>query len=109
MEVEHVQLTERGFRVRFTRPVDTNILSKDGDFLIERYYYRYDASYGSPKLGVEAEAASNMRIMGDGNEIQFEIERLEPGYIYEMDFSEIENTNRVKIMNPNVAYTLQQL
>ena len=109
MEVELVGLTEQGFRVRFARPVESEKLPRKADFLIERYYYRYEASYGSPKLGIEEVTASNMRITDDRNEIQFDIEDLEPGYIYEMNFSEIKSTDGVNVMHPAVMYTLHQL
>lgn len=109
MEVKKMKLQEDGFLVRFTRPVKPETIPETENFRIERYRYRYDEPYGSPQLDNQQLRASGLRVLSGNQEVEVRLENLEPGFIYEMDFSEIESTDGVTVMHPEVIYTLQVL
>ncbi|HCV97697.1 MAG TPA: hypothetical protein DGJ56_00215 [Verrucomicrobiales bacterium] len=51
MEMHHVSLTNDGFTIVFTKPVDKKTAADAASYSIKHWGYEYRAEYGSPKVG----------------------------------------------------------
>lgn len=109
MEIEHIALTEDGFRVHFTEPVDPQTLPKGGNYRIKRYQYRYDEAYGSPPLGSAEVGITHVTVSEDRREVDLRLDKLVPRYIYEFDFSDVKSSRGQPVMHPLAMYTLGRL
>tara|TARA_R110002096_G_scaffold26518_25_gene81862 strand:- start:7612 stop:9069 length:1458 start_codon:yes stop_codon:yes gene_type:complete len=94
-EVHDVSITKEGFRVSFTQPG-----MELGDVKLSAYTFRYQSSYGSPKVD-EAEIAFEVKPVSD-TEVEFILaEPLKKDFCYEFHFPSARNSM--------VCYTVREI
>jgi hypothetical protein len=106
MSVSSMELTETGFNLRFTKPL-AQVASEN--FVFQRYYYKYHQSYGSPQLGKELVKVTALKLSKDGKSVSIALEKLNPGYVYQLDLKNITATDKTPALNTYICYTLNRL
>lgn len=66
-EMKAINLTENGFRISFTSPVNKDSLNS-GSLAVNSWHYHYHKKYGSPKVDQQKHEAELVSISSDGLE-----------------------------------------
>ncbi|MEY4939671.1 MAG: hypothetical protein RIQ93_1406, partial [Verrucomicrobiota bacterium] len=81
-DMRDIKLTDRGFKITFTRPMKTEIMADPANFEINRFRYYYHVTYGSPRVD-ETRLPPKVQAAADGLSVDVVLDDLKPGYIYE--------------------------
>ena len=109
MDVLAVHLTPTGFEFTFTRPVDAAGALRTESYAVRRYYYLYQADYGSPRVDIHNVQVSHVTRSEDGLRVSLDVDELRAGYIYEFGLNGLRATDGAPLVNPLVAYTANRL
>jgi hypothetical protein len=106
MSLSAMNLNQTGFKLTFTKP-----LAKVGteNFAFQRYYYKYHRGYGSPQLGKEPIKVTNLKLSPDGKSVSLSLDKLNPGYVYQLNLKNITSTDKTPVLNTFICYTLNRL
>jgi mono/diheme cytochrome c family protein len=108
-EIRDVKITERGFRLTFTRPMSAATLAAAANFEVNRFRYYYHYKYGSPWVDEARVAVSAVRPAADGLSAELELAELSPGFVYELSVAALRTTDNQPIANPLAYYTANRL
>ena len=106
MSVSAMNLTQAGFKLSFTKPL-SDVTA--GNFAFQRYYYKYHQNYGSPQLGTEPIKITALNLASDRKTVSIELEKLNPGYIYQLDLRNVTAIDKTSALNTFICYTLNRL
>lgn len=109
LDVLEMKLTPGGFDLHFTRPLDAALARDPASYRFRRYYYAYHPKYGSPQVDTTAVPVTEVRVSEDGRRVGLELAELDPGYLYEMDLSELAGAEGEPLLNSLVVYTVNRL
>jgi hypothetical protein len=109
MDVLAMHLTSTGFELTFTKPLDVASASQPSAYSGRRYYYLYQSTYGSPRIDVHEVRASHVVLSPDGRRVSFDVDALQPGYIYEFTLAGLKSADGTPLLNPLIGYTVNRL
>ena len=115
MDIYSMNLTEKGFDLTFTRPVDMDLASDTANYQFRHYYYDYykkDETEPVDKaiqLDVQSVPVTAINISSDGKRVSLTLSKLEPGYIYELKLKNIRSRGGRLLENDLICYTLNNL
>jgi hypothetical protein len=109
MDILRMRLTETGFELTFTKPVDPSSAAIPSAYSMTHYYYRYHSQYGSPKTDVTPVKVTEVAISKDGLRATLTLEKLLPGRVYELKPSGIKGADGDPLATRIAAYTLNRL
>lgn len=107
--VRRMSLTDTGFELRFTRPMDEVAVSSPAAYSFERYYYKYQPKYGSDKFDRAEVAVEGVEISEDARRVALDLDDLRPGYVYELRLKGLQSRNGEPIVNTFLAYNVNRL
>ena len=102
-EVRDITITERGFRVSFTRPMAAAALAAPANFEITRFRYYYQAKYGSPRVDEARAEIRAARPAADGRSVELELADLQP--VLSMSFPSPRSARRATSRSPTRSPT----
>ncbi|GAB5520281.1 MAG: hypothetical protein RhofKO_25320 [Rhodothermales bacterium] len=109
MDLHTMHLTETGFDLSFTLPLDAATVATDSALTVTRYRYAYHRAYGSPQLDVTAVTVTDWRTSDDARTLSLDLSELVPGFVYQIDFAGLRANTGRPLDNPHVYYTLNRL
>ncbi len=109
LEVKEMHLTDSGFELAFTKPLDPATVAEAKSLKVRRYYYQYQEVYGSPQTDVHEVKISQPMVARDGKRLKFDVDTLAPGYIYELTLQGVKATDGGALLNTLICYTVNRL
>ncbi|MEM1094499.1 MAG: hypothetical protein AAGJ10_07835, partial [Bacteroidota bacterium] len=109
MDIQTMRLTESGFDLDLTLPLDPATVATDSALTVTRYRYAYHRAYGSPQLDITNVAVTDWTLSDDARTLSLALGELVPGFVYQIDFAGLRATNGRPLDNPHVYYTLNRL
>ncbi|MEM6645288.1 MAG: hypothetical protein AAF730_03455 [Bacteroidota bacterium] len=109
MDIHTMRLTETGFDLDLTLPLDVATLAADSALTVTRYRYAYHRAYGSPQLDVTDVAVTDWALSDDARTLALDLDELVPGFVYQLDFAGVRAKNGRPLDNPHLYYTLNRL
>jgi glucose/arabinose dehydrogenase len=106
MSIAAMNLTKSGFNLTFTKSLAK--VSTES-FAFQRYYYKYHRGYGSPQLGKEPIKVTHLKLSPDGKSVSLSLDKLNPGYVYQLTLKKITSTDKTPVLNTFICYTLNRL
>ena len=106
MSVSTMNLTDTGFKLTFTKPL-AKVTAEN--FAFQRFYYKYHQSYGSPQLDREPINVMSVKPSKDGKSVSIDLEKLNPGYVYQLDLKNVTASDKTPALNTYICYTLNRL
>lgn len=107
-EIAAMRLTQRGFRLRFTSQAEARSAADTANYRLSRFRYVYHEHYGSPRVDQETLNVTAARLQAAGEEVELEIDRLDPGYIYELEVNGVSSAEGRVMQHPHAYYTLNR-
>ncbi len=107
MDVLNMTLTDKGFDIRFTKPLAADV--KGEAFEFRRYYFEYHESYGAKPGDVAAVKVSSLSLSADKQTISLTLDDVRPGYVYELKLNGVKSADGSDAINTLICYTINQL
>ena len=108
-ELLDVKLTDRGFRLTFTCPMDAATLTALANFEINRFRYYYQFKYGSPWIDEARVPVTAVHPAADGLSAELVLAELKPGFVYEVSVAALRTRDHQPLANPLAYYTANAL
>lgn len=108
-EMRDVKITERGFRVSFTRPMSAATLAAAANFEVNRFRFYYHYKYGSPWIDEARVPVTDVRPAADGLSAELVLGELKPGFVYELSVAALRTAENQPLANPLAYYTANRL
>ena len=108
-DVREVTLTDRGFRVAFTRPMERASLAQPENYSLKRFRSYYHWKYGSPWVDEADVRVETVRPAADALSAELVIGELKAGFVYEFSLPLLRTTAGEALANPLAYYTANRL
>ncbi len=108
-EVLSLQLTERGFALKFTQPMDPSTVPAFAGQGVRVFRYYYHVQYGSPPIDETVLPISDVQLSADGLSAHLTVPGLKAGFVYEFDFERLRTLRGGILANPVAYYTANRL
>ncbi len=108
-DVLNMTLTDHGFSLAFTQPMDRSLLARPSSYKINRFRFYYQAKYGSPWIDEATMPVTEILVSPDGRSVQLTLERLDPGFVYELALVDLRAADGQPLANPVGYYTANRL
>jgi cytochrome c5 len=109
VEIQTMRLTDRGFAVHFTAPMDAAKLADPRHYRVERFRYLYHPAHGSPRVDVARVDVTEATSRHGGRAVELTLDALEPGFIYRLEIDGLTARDGRPVQNPLAYYTLNRL
>lgn len=109
VEIQTMRLTDRGFALEFTTPMDPALLRQAANFRLERFRYLYQPAAGSPRVDLTPIEVTDLIVSADGRRVELVVSALDPGYIYKLETDALRDAAGRPIANPLAYYTVNRL
>jgi mono/diheme cytochrome c family protein len=109
VELHSIQLRERGFRLRFTVPMNRTAATNAERYRVRRFRYLYHEKYGSPRIDQVPVAVTKTVLSADGRDAELTVSDLEPGFVYEFQMEDLPASDGQLLANPTGFYTVNRL
>ncbi len=109
MDIYSMNITQNGFDLTFTQPVDLEMALDTGNYSFQHYYYEYHLKYGSDQYDVQKIPVSDVKISSDHKTVSLILSSLKPGYIYELNLINIKSSTGEELSNKMICYTVNNL
>jgi mono/diheme cytochrome c family protein len=109
VEIQHLRLTEKGFRLQFTTPMAAAAGEAAG-YQVRRFRYDYHPQDGSLRRDEVEVPIAAARLAADGRALELELVELQPGYVYELVAGRaVVSRAGQSVVNSTAYYTLNRL
>jgi hypothetical protein len=110
LDVAAMNLTEDGFILTFTRPVDPVIAGNPASYAMKTYFYNYHEDYGSPKYDNRPVAITSARVAPDRRSVRLTLDTLEAWRLYDLTMTGlVSEDGQHPLLSNWVVYTLNHL
>jgi hypothetical protein len=108
-EIETIRARPRGFRLVFTRRVDTKTARQAASYRIEHYRYEYTGAYGSPELDRTGVDVRGVELHADGRTVDLTTAPLIKGRVYALTAGGVRSTRNEPLLHATGVYTLNEV
>lgn len=105
-DVKAMSLTERGFRLTFTKPMNREQLANGANFEFERFRFYYHVKYGSPWIDEAKVPVAEVRVSADAREADVVLADLPAGFVYQVSLANLRAADGEPLANPLGYYTV---
>ncbi len=109
LDVLGMKLTNRGFDLTFTRPLNAAVASDPAHWPVKRYSYDYHAAYGSKQHDLEDVDVISVHLSPDRTRVSLGFADVVAWRIYELRLDALKAEDGTPIANSLVCYTLNRL
>lgn len=109
LEVQAMKVTDDGFDLIFTKPVNAEVAAKTDTYAMDTYFYNYHEAYGSAKFDHHPVKIAAAVVSADRKKVSLHLENLEAWRIYDMRFKGLVADDGKEIVNPWIVYNLNHL
>src|SRR3954468_7679380 len=83
-EIRDVKITDRGFRLTFTKPITAATLNNPANYELDRFRFYYHWKYGSPWIDEARVTVKEVKASADDLSAELVLSELKPGFVYEL-------------------------
>jgi glucose/arabinose dehydrogenase len=110
LDIASMKLTNDGFELIFTRPVNPTTAGDVASYAMSTYFYNYHEDYGSPKYDQRPVTVTSARVSSDRRSVRLTLENLEAWRLYDLTLTGIASDDGQHPLLSNwVVYTLNHL
>lgn len=108
-EIERVTITPDGFRLAFTKPVDTATGSSPGSYQVTTFTHEYHGAYGGPEIDPTAPAVKSVALSEDGMVATIALDTLTQGHVHAFDLGTLRSRDREELLHRHAYYTVNEI
>ncbi|CAN0487576.1 unnamed protein product, partial [Hapterophycus canaliculatus] len=83
-EIKTMRLTDKGFQLTFTQPVDAESARSVASYGLSTYTYEYRSQYGSPEVDATEPTITEAIVDDNGLSVQLIVDGLQIGHVHEL-------------------------
>ena len=108
-EIKNVSVTREGFRLAFTKPVDSTIASNPGSYQLKTFTHIYRQGYGSPEVDQSTPNVMGAKVSEDGMQVELTVADRIQGHVHEFHLPEIRSQDDEALLHSSAYYTLNEI
>ena len=108
-EIQSIQATPDGFKLRFTKPVDAITASDPSSYMIKRYTYLFHETYGSDEIDKQALQVESASVSDDGKVVALKINDRRELYVHELVAAGVRDEKGKALLHDHAYYTLNRI
>ncbi|MFM9118433.1 MAG: ThuA domain-containing protein [Planctomycetota bacterium] len=108
-EIERITITSDGFRIAFTKPVDTVTGGNPESYQLSTFTHPYHGGYGGPEIERTKPVVKSVALSGDGRVATITVGELQRGHVYEFDLAAVLAADGEKILHRHAYYTVNEV
>lgn len=108
-EINRITIEPEGFRITFTKPVEAVIGKAPESYAISAFTHPYHAGYGGPEIEQHKPAVTSVTLADDGLSASITVDKLERGFVYELDLIRLRSTDNEELLHRNAFYTVNEI
>lgn len=110
LDVMAMRLTDEGFTLTFTRPVDPRTAGDPSSYAMKTYFYNFHETYGSEKFDTRPVTITKVDVAPDRRSVRLTLDGLEAWRLYDLTMTGIVSEDGAHPLLGNwVIYTLNHL
>lgn len=109
VDIYSMNLTNKGFDLTFTQPINATFAAELNNYKFRRYYYEYHKKYGSDQMDIKDIEVTKIDVSRDQKKVSLTLSSLKPGYIYQLNLGNIKSSSGDSLSNKLICYTLNKL
>ena len=107
--IHRITIEPNGFKVTFTKPVDPATGSLTDSYVIQAFTHPYHGGYGGPEIEEYQPAVKAVSLTDDGLSATITLEKLDRGFVYELDLSRLRSRDQDELLHRNAFYTVNEI
>jgi cytochrome c2 len=108
-EIQSIHAMPRGFRLTFTKPVDSASARRAESYAIEHFRYEYTAAYGSPELDRQRLGIERVELQTDARSVVVTTAPLADDRVYMINAAGLRSAAGEALVHPTGAYTMNEV
>ena len=108
-EIERVTIRPQGFKVTFTKPVDRRTGDSADSYAISAFTHPYHGGYGGPEIEQQKPKVKAVAPADDGLSVEITLEKLDQGFVYELDLVRLRSRDHDELLHRNAFYTVNEI
>ena len=108
-EIKRITIEPDGFKVTFTKPVESTTGSSPSSYSVSAFTHPYHAGYGGPEIEQQKPRVTSVTLAEDGLSARLTLEKLSPGFVYEMDLVTLRSRDGEELLHRNAFYTVNEV
>jgi hypothetical protein len=108
-EINRITIEPDGFNVTFTKPVDQTTANSTDSYVVSAFTHSYNAGYGGPEIEQHKPAVKAISLADDGLSARIVLERLDRGFVYELDLAALRSRDSEELLHRNAFYTVNEI
>ncbi len=108
-EINRITIAPDGFQVTFTKPVDQATGGSTNAYEISAFTHPYHAGYGGPEIEQHKPGVKAVSLTEDGLSATITLEKLEQGFVYELDLARLRSRDNEELLHRNAFYTVNEI
>ncbi len=108
-EIRQVTVTEQGFDLDFTLPVDLDLARDVTTFQLKTFTHIYQQGYGSPEVDQTQPRVTEARVTADGKRVSLIVPERVPGHVHEFHLPGMRSAEGEPLLHAEAYYTLNEI
>lgn len=108
-EIKRITIEPDGFKVTFTKPVESATGSSPSSYSVSAFTHPYHAGYGGPEIEQQKPAVTSVTLAEDGFSAKLTLEKLNRGFVYELDLVALRSNDGEELLHRNAFYTVNEI
>ncbi|MFG0290353.1 MAG: hypothetical protein ACF8CQ_19395, partial [Rhodopirellula sp. JB044] len=108
-EIKEMRLTEDGFELEFTKPVDRQSAAALDSYKMSTYTYLYRSEYGSPEVDATEPTITGVSVSDDAMRVRLTVDGLQLGHVHELHADGVKNGEGNHLLHRVGYYTLNRM
>ncbi len=108
-EINRITIQPEGFKVTFTKPVDSLTGRSIESYEISAFTHPYHAGYGGPEIEQHKPNVKAVSLADDGLSASVTLDKLEQGFVYELDLERLRSRDQEELLHRNAFYTVNEI
>lgn len=108
-EMKSMQVTESGFQLTFTEPVDSTLAKDVKNYPFQAWTYIYQPSYGSPEVDQYTPVVKEAKVAADGLSVELIVDGRVQGHVHYLNTAALRSAKGTPLLHPDVYYTLNEV
>lgn len=110
-EIKRIHITPNGFKILFTKPVDTKTGDDPKSYKVSTFTHIYHGGYGGPEVDRTTPEIKSAKLAPDGLSAQIVLSELKRGHVHEFDLGALRGRGQVQepLLHRHAYYTVNEI
>jgi len=110
-EIKRIHITPDGFKILFTKPVDTKTGDDPKSYKVSTFTHIYHGGYGGPEVDRTTPEIKSAKLASDGLSAQIVLSELKRGHVHEFDLGALRGRGQAQesLLHRHAYYTVNEI